>query len=290
MLRWSLGCLAVLVTAVTLTGAVSGRPEPKPPAATVPHHAGVASEPARPEGAHRRGPLVVVGVDGMTFDVLDPMVARGELPHLAELMSQGARAVLESEHPMRSPALWTTIATGQPRNRHRIFDFVTGSAYWPRAERNVPQRLVTSDMRREPALWNLVGPQVRSLVVGWLNTWPAETLPGTMVAPYVALGQLRQTSIKGKIYSHQAGQVYPRELTPHITPLILDAEDVTSEAVAELVDVPPPGSALYRAIPQLDRYLFTVRWSIASTLTNTNIVESQLRTDNYDLVMTYFDG
>lgn len=306
MLRRCVLLLVMLISVTILAGlgiswGEQGRVSPTDPAvssapprevASRAPAAGAQEDAGLPEQAppQAQGPLVIVGADGMTFDVLDPMFRRGELPNLRELTEQGARAVLQSERPMRSPALWTTIATGQPRERHRIFDFVTGSYYWPKNERDVPQRLVTSDMRAEPALWHLVGPQVRSLVVGWLNTWPAERLPGTMVAPYVALGQLRQTSIKGKIYTGQSGQVYPPELAPRVAPLIQDAEQVPDEAVAKLVDVPPQDSPLYRAVPKLDRYLYTVRWSIASTLTNTAIVEDQLGSDNFDLVMTYFDG
>ena len=123
------------------------------------------------------------------------------MPTFAKLIEGGTRSVLMSEKPMRSPALWTTIATGQPRATHRIFDFVTGSWYWPKAERKKKQRLVTSDMRESPALWNMASDAGKeSLVVGWLNTWPAEKINGVMVAPYVALGKKKQTSIKGKIY------------------------------------------------------------------------------------------
>src|SRR5689334_8640300 len=79
------------------------------------------------------GTVLVIGADGLTFDVLDPLIAAGKTPHIAALLARGSRAVLMSEEPMRSPALWTTIATGQPRAAHGIYDFVTGSAYWPKA-------------------------------------------------------------------------------------------------------------------------------------------------------------
>lgn len=243
------------------------------------------------DATNARGPVVILGVDGMTFDVLRPMFAKGELPNLESMHAQGASAVLMSERPMRSPALWTTIATGQHRKHHRIYDFVTGSAFWPRRERHKEQRLVTSAMRAEPALWNMVSEARKSLVVGWLNTWPAEPIHGVMVAPYVALGQRRQTTIKGRIYGDVTGQTHPEHLASAVQSLVVSPESVSDELIQSLLDVPPPDSPLYQAIPKLERYLYTARWSIASTLTNLAVLEEQLEQNGpFDLVMSYFDG
>lgn len=234
---------------------------------------------------------MVVGLDAATYDIIDPMVARGELPAVAKLL-QGSRAVLESEKPIRSPALWTTIATGHSRHTHGIYDFVTGSNYWPKARRDEPRKLVTSDMRRSKAIWQYASDAGRRvLVVGWLNSWPAEKVNGVMVAPYVALGHRKQTSIKGKIYKDESGQTYPASLFSEIEPLIVSAESISNEQVRELADLPEPGSKLYAEIPKLERYIYTVKWSLAAALTNLAVIESQLaKGEQFDLVMTFFDG
>ena len=249
----------------------------------------VGNADTRPTASER---LVVIGVDGMTFNVIDPLLAQGKLPTFAKLMREGSRLNLISEKPMRSPALWTTVATGHNRSVHRIFDFVTGSWFWPKDERKQKQRLVTSDMRAVPAIWNMTSAaQKKNLVVGWLNTWPAEKVDGVMVAPYVALGQQKQTSIKGKIYENEKNQTYPTKLFPELKNLVRSAESITDEEMARIVVAPPKDSQLYKEVPKLERYLYTARWSIASTLTNTAIVEDQLRKNpDTNLVMTYFDG
>ncbi|MBT6432543.1 MAG: hypothetical protein HOK28_05585 [Deltaproteobacteria bacterium] len=236
--------------------------------------------------------MVIIGVDGMTFNVIDPLVAEGKLPTFAKLMREGSRLNLISEKPMRSPALWTTVATGHNRSVHRIFDFVTGSWFWPKKERKQKQRLVTSDMRAAPAIWNMTSAaQKKNLVVGWLNTWPAEKIEGVMVAPYVALGQRKQTSIKGKIYDNAKDQTHPSDLFPEIKHLVRSADSITKDELERVVIAPPKSSKLYKQVPKLERYLYTARWSIASTLTNTAIVEDQLRKNpDTNLVMTYFDG
>ncbi len=237
--------------------------------------------------------VLLVGVDGMTFDVIDPMIRAGKLPTLARLLDGGARAVLTSERPMRSPALWTTIATGEPRSVHDIYDFVTGSAYWPRSQRSREQKLVTSGMRKARALWQYATDANQpSIVVGWLNTWPAEPVLGAMVAPYVALGKAKQTSIKGRIWQNGTKrQTYPADLFDELRTEVVPAEAVSDELVARLVDEPQPRSPLWKQVPLLHRYLYTVRWSLATALTNTAIVTDLLRKEpDSKLVMTYFDG
>ncbi len=238
------------------------------------------------------GKVVVIGIDGMTFNVIQPLVKAGKLPTIGGMLSRGAHAVLVSEKPMRSPALWTTVATGQPRDKHGIYDFVTGSAYWPKNRRGGVQRLVRSSMRRSPALWQLAGSSGReSLVVGWLNTWPAEPITGAMVAPFVALGAEKQTSIKGKIYSDERHQSWPPELFDQLTEHIVDADEVSETELRQLADLPKNGSRLYRQIKRLKRYSYTLRWSLASARTNVAIVRELLsKRPDVDLVMTYFDG
>jgi predicted AlkP superfamily phosphohydrolase/phosphomutase len=236
--------------------------------------------------------VVILGLDGVTFDVLTPLIEAGRLPHIAKLVKTGASSVLLSEKPMRSPALWTTVATGQPRDVHGIYDFVTGSGYWPKEDRHNKQELVTSEMLKSPPLWAMASAAgLPSLVVGWLNTWPAQPIKGVMVAPYVALGQPKQTSIKGKIYKNEQRQTFPEATFGALKDQVLSASDVPAERIAQLADLPKKRSSLYRKIPKLKRYAYTIRWSIASTLTNTAIVETLLQ-DHPDtrLVMSYFDG
>ncbi len=236
-------------------------------------------------------PIVLVGVDGMTFDLVDPLVAQGKLPTLAGMLAGGARAELVSERPMRSPALWTTVATGQPRSVHGIYDFVTGSRYWPQAQPEGPPKLVTSGMRRAPALWQLAAQgDHSSLVVGWLNTWPAEAIHGVMIAPYVALGDPQQTSIKGRVYPDAGRQTHPADAFARLRQLVMASEAVPASLIARIVEEPPPHSPLFSDVPHLRRYLYTVRWSLASGLTNAALVTHELERRRFDLVMTYFDG
>jgi len=65
-------------------------------------------EPARRTGLS----VTVVGVDGAAWRVIDPLLARGELPNLARLVAGGIRGPLRSQLPLISPPVWTSVASG----------------------------------------------------------------------------------------------------------------------------------------------------------------------------------
>lgn len=257
-----------------------------------------ASDPAiedAPEGDRVKGwtdekhPVLLIGADALDLDILKPLVEQGRLPTFARLMREGAWGVLQSEREMRSPALWTTIATGRPRSVHRIYDFVTGSRYWPGERRNEDRRLVTSRMREVPAVWNLASDAGREVaVVGWLNTWPAEKVRGTMVAPYVALGDAKQVTIKGAVYPDEVRQVYPPEDWQKIKHLIVTPDEVPTSLVESFAA--PPGPELLQAYPILERYQRALRWSLANMLSMRDITLHLLRTERPDLAMVYFEA
>jgi predicted AlkP superfamily phosphohydrolase/phosphomutase len=68
-------------------------------------------------------PLVAIGWDGATWDLLAPWVQAGKLPHLARLMEAGSHGSIRSTPLPISPAAWSTIVTGQNPGRHGVFDW-----------------------------------------------------------------------------------------------------------------------------------------------------------------------
>ena len=67
--------------------------------------------------------VVVIGLDGATWDLLDPWIENGDLPNLAQLVEGGAAGTLESVFPPMSPPAWTSAATGKNPGEHGIYDF-----------------------------------------------------------------------------------------------------------------------------------------------------------------------
>ncbi len=68
-------------------------------------------------------PVLVVGLDGGTWDVLEPLCRQGVMPHLSELCRRGVAAPLRSTTPWLTPAAWSTFLTGLEPQQHGIWDF-----------------------------------------------------------------------------------------------------------------------------------------------------------------------
>ena len=79
--------------------------------------------------------VLLVGWDGADWDVLDPLLAAGELPALHGLVERSRRGVSRSCLPSHSWAAWPTFLTGRDPGWHGVFDILE---YRPGAMRRMP--------------------------------------------------------------------------------------------------------------------------------------------------------
>ncbi|MFQ5809161.1 MAG: alkaline phosphatase family protein, partial [Armatimonadota bacterium] len=120
--------------------------------------------------------ILVIGLDGASFDILDPLMAAGRLPVLAELAAGGATAVLESPVPPMSPIAWPAFYTGVGPGKHGVFGF---SEFIPATHQEV---LVSSRSVRVVPFWQHLGERgKRTLVMNVPMTFPPAPLEGAMV-------------------------------------------------------------------------------------------------------------
>jgi predicted AlkP superfamily phosphohydrolase/phosphomutase len=65
----------------------------------------------------------LIGLDGATFSVLDPLMEQGVMPFLKSFLAGGVRAGLRSIIPALTPPAWTSLMTGRTPGQHGVFDF-----------------------------------------------------------------------------------------------------------------------------------------------------------------------
>ncbi len=140
-------------------------------------------KPAHPERPAR--PLLVIGWDGATPELVEAWTADGSLPNLASLKARGCYAPLRSTLPPLSPAAWTSAFTGLNPGRHGIWDFGHRVPGTYRVE-------MTDACRRHGAtLWDIAAEGgLRSVVLNVPLTHPSLAVPGCVFVPGVPPGPL----------------------------------------------------------------------------------------------------
>ena len=67
--------------------------------------------------------VLLVALDGATFDVINPLIESGRLPTLARMLKEGAAGDLASTRPAITPPAFASILTGCNPGKHGVFDF-----------------------------------------------------------------------------------------------------------------------------------------------------------------------
>jgi predicted AlkP superfamily phosphohydrolase/phosphomutase len=116
-----IGLAVVAVAAWYLT---SKSPRTEQPAGTASRvHALAKMADYRDLGVESRHKVVVIGLDGATWDILDPMIAEGLLPTFERLKREGSWGALRSVDCYMSPPAWTSMFTGFLSERTGIYTF-----------------------------------------------------------------------------------------------------------------------------------------------------------------------
>jgi predicted AlkP superfamily phosphohydrolase/phosphomutase len=127
------------------------------------------------ESAGPASPVWLIGLDGASFDILEPMMAAGKMPVLQRLIKQGASGILKSTIVPFTPQAWASVATGNNPGKHGVFGFV-------RQQPGRPPEFSSSKSIKGDKLWTwLSRRRLTSLIVNVPLTYPPEPLEGVMV-------------------------------------------------------------------------------------------------------------
>lgn len=127
-------------------------------------------------GGHKPN-VLIIGIDGATFDLIKPWVEEGTLPTFKRLLDEGVHGDLESVIPPITPPAWTTFMTGMNPGKHGLFNFIEHDPH------NQSIRYTNASSRRAPTIWSLLGQTGRR--VGVMNvpmTYPPEAVNGFCIS------------------------------------------------------------------------------------------------------------
>lgn len=142
--------------------------------------------------------VAVFGLDGITFDLLQPWIDEGRLPNLARLIADGSSGRLKSTIPPVSASAWASFSTGTNPGQHGMIDFT-----YP-AEDGYQIKVSNSQTRSAPAVWEIVGGAGGKVgVISLPMTFPPQPINGFLVCSFL-------------VPSDDSEYTYPAELKDEI--------------------------------------------------------------------------
>ncbi|MEP9411404.1 MAG: alkaline phosphatase family protein [Candidatus Brocadia sp.] len=126
----------------------------------------------------KKNKVIIIGIDGGTFDIIRPMIARGELPVLTSLMEKGAWGELESTIPPDTSPAWVSMMTGVNPGKHGIFFFLDNLHNNARNGRP----LGSGDIKFPP-LWSVLSREKKNVI--FINvpfTYPPMEVNGVVIS------------------------------------------------------------------------------------------------------------
>ncbi|HLG28630.1 MAG TPA: alkaline phosphatase family protein, partial [Candidatus Brocadiales bacterium] len=142
--------------------------------------------------------VVIIGLDGASFDLIMPWIKEGKLPVLSKLIQEGAWGNLKSTIPIHTAPAWTSFMTGKNPGKHGLFHFMyhTGNNY--------DIKFANALRRRGKSLWKILSEHGKKVVVFNVPiTYPPEEVNGFMISGLTA------PEVSEKIF-------YPQELFKEI--------------------------------------------------------------------------
>lgn len=230
---------------------------------------------ARIDSAQRPRRVVLLGWDAADWQMIEPLVREGAMPTLAALCERGMHGNLATTQPILSPILWNSIATGMRPDRHGVLGFTEPVPDGPGV------RAVASTSRRCKALWNMLTQAgVRSHVVGWYASHPAEPIDGVMVSNQIGF----EGTDPGPLSPLPAGSVHPPQLAAELAACRVHPGEIDAEAILPFI----PDAA--RLLEREGHRVGKLQHLLAHTAT-THAMSMQLAMrDDWQFLAVYHEG
>jgi len=122
--------------------------------------------------------VMVIGLDGATFDLIKPWAEAGELPTLKKLMDGGVHGPLKSTIPFATIPAWPSFATGCNPGKHGFYDSIKerDNGYEWTVE------LFPSKANKQTTLWDILSHEGwKVAVINVPSTFPPTEVNGYMI-------------------------------------------------------------------------------------------------------------
>lgn len=229
------------------------------------------------------GRVVALGMDALDLRIVRELIGQNRLPTFRRLMEKGAYGGLRSYHPLLSPMIWTTFATGRTPDVHGVLDFTSLDASG--APISVP-----SSRRQCPALWNIVSRFDKSCdVIGWIASWPAETIDGAIVSDRFAPSPFMEK--QNLLEDTLPNLTYPENLVFTLADLRVNYSQIGYSELAPYLHLSRDECEKILSTPfSIHNRIHHLRSILSRTETYANVLFECLKKHPADLTLVYLDG
>jgi len=138
--------------------------------------------------------VIVIALDGASFDVFSSLAEEGTLTNIRRLMKEGCFGVLRSTIPPISPAAFSSLITGKNPGKHGVFSFghFKDGFFTP----------YTSTCIKGEALWDILSTiDKKSILLNVPLTFPPYEINGIMISGFPAQRLFETTSYPSDLIS-----------------------------------------------------------------------------------------
>jgi len=183
--------------------------------------------------------VIVIGIDGATFDIIYPLLRESKLPNIGSIAVNGMSTPLNSVIPPITAPAWVSFMTGVNPGKHGIFDFVSGIHL-----NGKEGALINSNDIRAKTIWDYLNEgRKKTITVGVPFTYPAREINGVMVS--LSMGcdidvypkNLQEEIVKNTGYNKESckpvdtfGEVPPEEVLDEI----ISRADYLTKKISEI--------------------------------------------------------
>lgn len=218
---------------------------------------------------------LLIGWDAADWQIIHPLIEAGRMPALQSLIEKGVSGNLATLEPVFSPMLWTSIATGKRADKHGVLGFTE-----PNYDHGGVQPVGTYS-RKTAAIWNILTEAgLKSNVIGWWPSHPAETLNGVMVSNFYQ----RASHPYGEKWPMAPGTVYPNNLSKRMAALRVHPQELTSNHILPFI----PNAA--KIDQEKDKRLATFGKILAEAAGIHNSATYLMEHTDWDFMAVYFDN
>ena len=151
---------------------------------------------------------IIIGLDGVPYDMIKGFAETGIMPNAAELINQGVFKKMQSSIPEVSSVAWSSIITGENPGQHGIFGFMD------LFDGSYKIRFPNFSDLKAPPFWDQQPGQ--SVIINVPSTYPVREMNGVHISGFVSVDFEKS--------------VYPKSLVPRLKDIDYSLDDDSQKA------------------------------------------------------------